>query len=120
MCSGAHFSDIFAEILSDKRRRQRAVPPGKTATVWLREYLEKIRGYDARRRPKLRRLFLLNTGDTMTPAGIRSNLRKYRIRAGIQKPVSPHTFRQQHLRYPHAQKRRPQPAPAGNARRRIL
>jgi len=86
-------ADKVLYIRKGKGRRQRVVPLGKPATVWLREYLEKIRGYHARKRPRQRRLFLLNTGDAMTPAGIRSNLRKYRIRAGIQKPVSPHTFR---------------------------
>jgi len=86
-------ADNVLYIRKGKGRKQRVVPLGKTATTWLREYMEKIRGYYARKRPKQRRLFLLNTGDAMTPAGLRSNLRKYRIQANIPKPVSPHTFR---------------------------
>ncbi len=86
-------ADKVLYIRKGKGRKQRVVPLGKAATARLREYLEKIRGYYARKRPKQRRLFLLNTGDALTPGCIRSNLRKYRIEAGIIKPVSPHTFR---------------------------
>ena len=89
----ADLSDKVLFIRKGKGRRQRVVPLGKTATAWLREYLEKIRGRHARKDPRQRRLFLLNTGAALTPASIRTGLRNYRIRAGIKKPVSPHTLR---------------------------
>ena len=86
-------TDKVLYIRKGKGKKQRVVPLGKAATSRLREYLEKIRPHYARKRPKQRRLFLLNTGEGMTPASIRTNLRNYRIQAGILKPVSPHTFR---------------------------
>jgi integrase/recombinase XerD len=86
-------ADKVLYIRKGKGRKQRVVPLGKAATAWLREYLEKIRGYYARKRPRQRRLFLLNTGDAMTPGCLRTTLRNYRLQAGIPKPVSPQTFR---------------------------
>jgi integrase/recombinase XerD len=85
--------DKVLYIRKGKGKKQRVAPLGKAAVIWLREYLEKIRPYYARKRPRQRRLFLLNTGDAMTPESIRQALRKYRIQAGIIKPVSPHTLR---------------------------
>jgi integrase/recombinase XerD len=86
-------ADKVLYIRKGKGRKQRVVPLGKAATARLREYLKKIRGHYAKKCPKQRRLFLLNTGETLTPGCIRTNLRKYRTQAGIDKPVSPHTFR---------------------------
>lgn len=85
--------DKVLYIRKGKGGRQRVVPLGKAAAGWLREYLEKIRRHYAQKRPKQRHLFLLNTGDALTPACIRTNLRQYRLQAGILKPVSPHMFR---------------------------
>lgn len=89
----ADLKDKVLYIRKGKGKKQRVVPLGKTAATWLREYLEKIRGHYAGKRPKQRRLFLLNTGDALTAACIRTSLRNYRIKAGILKPVSPHVFR---------------------------
>lgn len=89
----ADLKDKVLYIRKGKGRKQRMVPLGKTAAARLREYLEKIRSHHAKKRPKQRHLFLLNTGDVITAACIRASLRTYRIRAGITKPVSPHTFR---------------------------
>jgi integrase/recombinase XerD len=86
-------SDKVLYIRKGKGRKQRVVPLGKTATAWLREYLERVRSYYAKKNPKERRLFLLNTGLAMNPESVRQALRKYRLCAGIIKPVSPHTFR---------------------------
>jgi integrase/recombinase XerD len=89
----ADLSDKALYIRKGKGKKQRVVPLGKTAVTWLREYLEKIRPHYARKRPRQRRLFLLNTGATITPGAIRQALNKYRQSAGIKKAVSPHTFR---------------------------
>jgi integrase/recombinase XerD len=86
-------ADKVLYIRKGKGRRQRVVPLGKAASARLREYLEKIRGYYAKKRPRQRRLFLLNTGDALTAGCLRANLRKYRLQTGILKPVSPHMFR---------------------------
>ena len=86
-------TDKVLYIRKGKGKKQRVAPLGKAAVIWLREYLVKIRPFYARKRPKQRRLFLLNTGEAMTPESIRQALRKYRIQAGIMKPVSPHMLR---------------------------
>jgi integrase/recombinase XerD len=86
-------SDKVLYIRKGKGKKQRVVPLSSPAVRFLREYLTKIRSYYAKKNPRERRLFVLNTGLPATPDGIRQSLRKYRIEAKIQKPVSPHTFR---------------------------
>jgi integrase/recombinase XerD len=85
--------DKVLYIRKGKGKKQRVVPLGKVATGWLKEYLEKIRPYYARKRPRQRRLFLLNTGEAITAGTLRQAMRKYRNQAQITKPVSPHVFR---------------------------
>jgi integrase/recombinase XerD len=89
----AELKDQVLYIRKAKGRKQRVVPLGKSASKYLREYLEKIRPYYARKNPKERRLFINHSGLAMTPEAIRQILRKHRIDAGIKKPVSPHTLR---------------------------
>ena len=85
--------DKVLYIRKGKGKKQRVVPLGKPAALWLREYLEKIRPWYAKKNPKERKLFLNHSGLAMTAPNLRVNLRKYRDCAGIKKPVSPHTFR---------------------------
>ena len=80
-------------IRKAKGRKQRLVPLGKNSIAFLREYLEKIRPRHAARNPRERTLFLTAAGRPLTPASVRQAIREYRISAGIQKTVSPHTFR---------------------------
>jgi integrase/recombinase XerD len=80
-------------IRKGKGKKQRVVPLGKAATAWLKEYLEKIRPYYARKQPRQRRLWLNHSGRTLTAESVRAAFRKYRLEAGITKPVSPHVFR---------------------------
>jgi integrase/recombinase XerD len=86
-------ADKTLYIRKGKGKKQRVVPLGKAAKVRLKEYLEKIRPYYAKKRPRQRRLFLLNTGEAITAGTVRQALRKYRNQAQISKPVSPHVFR---------------------------
>jgi len=89
----ADLKDQVLYIRKAKGRKQRVVPLGKSASKYLREYLENIRPYYAKKNPKERRLFINHSGLAMTPEAIRQILRKHRIDAGIKKPVSPHTLR---------------------------
>lgn len=89
----ADLKDKVLYIRKGKGKKQRVVPLGKVATGWLREYLEKIRPYYAKKRPRQRRLFLLSTGEAITAGTVRQAMRKYRNQAHISKPVSPHVFR---------------------------
>ncbi|MDY6824463.1 MAG: tyrosine-type recombinase/integrase, partial [Thermodesulfobacteriota bacterium] len=80
-------------IRKGKGGKQRVVPLGRQAAAFVKEYLENIRPYYAKKHPKERRLFLLNTGRAMTPAGVRGLLLAYRRQAGIKTSASPHTLR---------------------------
>ena len=89
----ADLKDKVLYVRKGKGKKQRVVPLGKNAAIYLKEYLEKIRPHYARKNPKERKLFLLNTGLPMNPASVRQMITKYKNQAGITKPVSPHTFR---------------------------
>jgi integrase/recombinase XerD len=89
----ADLADKVLFIRKGKGSRQRVVPLGKTAAAYLKEYLEKIRPCYARKSPKQRCLFVNHFGLAMTAGSIRQMLRKYRLEARIDKPVSPHTLR---------------------------
>lgn len=80
-------------IRRGKGKKQRVVPIGKHATCRLKEYLEKIRPRSARLNPRVRTLFLDRSGRPISAMAVRAFLRIYRQRAGINKPVSVHTFR---------------------------
>ncbi len=96
LCLEVYHADLKERVLyirKGKGNRQRVVPLGKQAAAFVKEYLEKIRPYYARKHPKERRLFLLNTGQAMTPASVRGLLLTYRRQAGISTSTSPHTLR---------------------------
>jgi integrase/recombinase XerD len=80
-------------IRKGKGKKQRVVPLGKTATTYLKEYLERVRPFHARKNPKERKLFLNHSSLPIRPETVRQAMRRYRIQAGIKKPVSPHTLR---------------------------
>ncbi len=89
----ADFADKVLYVRKGKGNKQRVVPLGSHAIQYLREYLEKVRPFYARKNPKERKIFLLNTGLAMTPHSVRGILLKYRLEAGIKKSASPHTLR---------------------------
>jgi integrase/recombinase XerD len=91
-----HHADLADKVLFVRKGKgggQRVVPLGKTASAWLQRYLQESRSYWVRKNPGQGRLFVLNTGAALTPACLRDRLRRDRLRADIDKPVSPHTFR---------------------------
>jgi len=89
----ADLKDKVLYVRKGKGKKQRVVPLGKNAALYLKEYLEKIRPYYVRKNPRERTLFLNHSGYPLTPESVRGFIRQYRILAGIKKPVSPHTFR---------------------------
>ncbi|MFZ2806267.1 MAG: tyrosine-type recombinase/integrase [Desulfosalsimonadaceae bacterium] len=89
----ADFKDKVLYIRKGKGGKQRVVPLGKNVAEILREYLKKVRPFYAKKNPKERKIFLLNTGLPMTPESVRGILFKYRQQAKIKKSASPHTMR---------------------------
>ena len=89
----ADLKDMVLVIRKGKGNKDRIVPLGKQACKHLREYLEKVRPWHARKKPKERRLFLNHSGEPMTSASVRQLVRVCRIAAGIRTCVSPHTLR---------------------------
>ncbi|MCP3874171.1 MAG: tyrosine-type recombinase/integrase [Desulfobacteraceae bacterium] len=96
ICLEVYHADLKDKVLyirKGKGGKQRVVPLGKNTIRYLREYLDKIRPWYARKNPKERRIFIMNTGQAMTPSSIRSMLFKYRKQARIKTSASPHTLR---------------------------
>ncbi len=91
-----HDVDLKGKVLyvrKGKGRKQRVLPLGKNAALSLKEYLQEIRPRYARKNRKERSLFLDRSGQSLSKGAIRQAIRKYRLAAKINKPVSPHTFR---------------------------
>jgi integrase/recombinase XerD len=85
------FDDLLLRVFG-KGSKERLVPIGRSAIGAVAVYLRELR-------PKLERgkgkgvLFLNARGEPLTRMGAWTILRKHVERAGIEKPVSPHTLR---------------------------
>lgn len=88
-----NLKDKVLYIRKAKNRVQRVVPLTKTAAGFIKEYVARIRPNWAKKQPKERRLFLVNTGRAMNANALAALIRRYRIEANIKTPVSAHTFR---------------------------
>jgi len=90
------FERGFLRVNEGKNAKDRVVPMGEDASAWLREYLS-----DAR--PKLLAtrsdaatetiVFLSKSGRPLLPLGVIYPIRKYAKRAGIERAITPHSFR---------------------------
>ena len=76
-----------------KGSKDRMVPLGKKATKPLSQYISSIRPHLANKNKIEEKLFLNRSGHRLKGGSVRSFLRNYRISAGIDKTVSPHTLR---------------------------
>lgn len=79
-------------IVFGKGSKERMVPLGTEAIKWLAQYLEQARPLFLKNRPG-DVLFLNRCGNPLTRQGFWKIVRKYCLKAGIAKNVSPHTFR---------------------------
>jgi len=76
-----------------KGGRQRVVPLGSQAGRYLAEYLTGIRPQQVEKGSQQQRVFLTMGGRPLSKETVAAFLRGYRLRAGIDKRVSPHTLR---------------------------
>jgi len=89
----ADLNDHVLYIRKAKNRVQRVVPLTKTAASYVKEYVTHIRPRWAKKQPKQRKLFLINTGDGLNGNALQAMIRKHRLCAKISLPVSAHTLR---------------------------
>jgi integrase/recombinase XerD len=75
-----------------KGSKERVIPLGRSAIEWTRLYLEGPRPLLLKGRER-RALFLTRRGDGFTRQGFWKLLRRYALKAGIRKPLSPHKLR---------------------------
>lgn len=74
-----------------KGRKERLVPLGDSAVMWIDDYGQRARpGLDRERRPEL---FLNHRGGKLTRQGFWKILRGHALRADISSPISPHIVR---------------------------
>ena len=75
-----------------KGSSERLVPIGQDALTWLERYIDNGRSTLLKRRLS-DVLFLSNRGQMMTRQTFWHAVKKYSMRAGIRRPISPHTLR---------------------------
>ncbi len=89
--SHVNLPEKFLRVLG-KGSKERLVPMGEQAVDWVRKYDELVRGHCVTRESADVQ-FLNAHGRKMSRMGFWKILRKYLDQAGIQKEVTPHTFR---------------------------
>lgn len=80
-------------FVNGKGSKDRIVPVGGWVIPYLREYLEAARPKLVNPREPLPLLFLSKNGRMITSCNLNDLIRKYCKRAGIEKRITPHSFR---------------------------
>jgi integrase/recombinase XerD len=75
-----------------KGNKERQVPVGEEALAWIRRYMDNARPEILAGR-RVDALFVTSRGTSMTRQAFWYLIRRYAVRAGIRKGVSPHTLR---------------------------
>jgi integrase/recombinase XerD len=78
-------------LVLGKGNKERLVPIGRTARLWIGRYLREVRPAQDRRRSLY--LFLTDRGTPMTRQRFWQLVRGYARRAGIRRKISPHVLR---------------------------
>lgn len=79
-------------IAFGKGAKERIIPLGYTAQQWIKEYLLTVRPHNAKGRVSPF-LFLNPSGEKLTRQGFWKIIKRYALKAGIRKKISPHTLR---------------------------
>lgn len=86
-----HLDDGFIRVFG-KGAKERLVPVGHAAATWLNRYLEELRPAMTGKNSK-DIVFLNARGGGLSRMAAWNIVRQHAIIAGIEKPISPHTFR---------------------------
>ncbi|MGB9866820.1 MAG: site-specific tyrosine recombinase XerD [Bacillota bacterium] len=86
------FSNGFVKVMG-KGRKERYAPLGSVAIGVLGRYLEEARPKLCRRGKKCNAVFLNARGDRLSVRAVQHMVKRYARKAGIDRPVSPHTLR---------------------------
>jgi integrase/recombinase XerD len=77
-----------------KGRKERLVPLGSTACVWVRRYMDEVRGGLGRGRGGgAAALFLNNRGGRLSRMGLWGIVRRHAVTAGVEATLTPHVLR---------------------------
>jgi len=90
--SDVFVNDGFIRVLG-KGSKERLVPIGSSALVWIAKYKQDVRSTMAQSGRGRDVLFLNFHGRPMSRMAIWNIVRQYTVKAGIKKKVHPHTFR---------------------------
>jgi integrase/recombinase XerD len=91
--SHTDFNEKILYVRKGKGRKQRVVPLGRSAAKYLEEYLVHIRPKQINKNANQNIMFVTQSGKSLTRGIVQAFVRRYRIAAGIKRPVSPHAFR---------------------------
>jgi integrase/recombinase XerD len=87
-----HVNEGFLRIIG-KGNKERLVPVGKTALMWVGYYREQTRNHQAIKVGQEDFLFLNRRGSKLSRMSVFNIIREQVQKVGIQKQISPHTFR---------------------------
>jgi integrase/recombinase XerD len=90
--SDLHFSDGFISVIG-KGNKQRLVPIGERAMKQLQVYIHQVRSHINIKKGQEDYIFLTKRGSRITRVMVFYIIKDLAARSGIQKTISPHTFR---------------------------
>ncbi|MBK7631545.1 MAG: site-specific tyrosine recombinase XerD [Ignavibacteriales bacterium] len=76
-----------------KGSKERLIPIGSSAIMWIKEYLKKSRPLLMKKSKSENNLFLNSRGSKLSRMGVWKIIERYVKQSGIDKDVHPHTFR---------------------------
>jgi integrase/recombinase XerD len=90
--SDLHFEEGFVQVLG-KGSKQRLVPIGQVAINYLRIYMEEVRPHFPQQKEYANYVFLNQRGTSLSRVMVFLIIKALAAKIGLQKSVSPHTFR---------------------------
>jgi integrase/recombinase XerD len=90
--SNVYGQDGFLRVIG-KGNKERLVPIGQTALDWIKHYLESTRNHQVIVAGQEDYLFLNQKGQKLTRMSVFNMIRAAVLKTGINKQISPHTFR---------------------------